>query len=158
VIVPTTSALARLARPARVTIVAPVERIAEVADIISGLPNARAFVPTADLPTILGGADIVVSAAGTSAWDICTLGIPAVLVAVVDNQTASLDQIVAEDLTLGLDIVRDGIGALEKLTRLVEGLIDSQSVRHDLAAASLVRFDGLGKKRVVDAMEGFGRR
>ena len=158
VIVPVASALARLPRPVQLTVVSPAERLAEVAHIIAGLPDARVLPPTGDLPTILGDADIVVSAAGTSAWDICTLGAPAVLVAVVENQIASLEQIMVAKLTLGLDIVHDGIGVLEQLPRLVGGLIEDESARHNLAAASLATFDGLGKRRVVDAMEEFGHR
>jgi spore coat polysaccharide biosynthesis predicted glycosyltransferase SpsG len=132
--------------------------LAEVTDVIAGLPYARALPPTGELPAILGDADVIVSAAGTSAWDVCTLGVPAVLVAVVDNQTESLEEIVAEELTLGLDIVRDGIGVLDQLTHLVGKLIDDESVRHRLAAACLATFDGQGKRRVVGAMENYGRR
>ena len=42
--------------------------------------------PVADLPRLIVEADLVISAAGTSTWDLLCLGAPPALLWVVDNQ------------------------------------------------------------------------
>lgn len=152
------SELARLDQAVSLTVVAPVKLHSALELELARLPGARIIAPTMDLPSILGEADIVVSAAGTSAWDICSLGLPSVLVAVVGNQSASLEEIVVRELALGLDLVRDGIDTLDQLGSLVGRLLGDESLRKSLSSRSVSEFDGLGKSRVVDAMEHCPRR
>ncbi len=126
------------------------------APLRAALPHsARAgILPlTPELAALFAAADLVVSAAGTSAWDLCTLGIPTVLVAVVDNQRASLRQAVERGLTLGVDIVEASTETLAEIGPLVGDLIDDSALRERLSRRSLAAFDGRGAKRVVDRLE-----
>jgi spore coat polysaccharide biosynthesis predicted glycosyltransferase SpsG len=101
----------------------------------------------------MAGADVVISAAGTSAWDICTLGVPAVLVAVVDNQRKSMRQAISGGLALGLDIVAGGPETLAEVAQLLGRLLDEVALRRSLSVASRLAFDGNGASRVVTAVE-----
>lgn len=140
--------LSRLDLAMEVLIVAP-----GVSSTSSGDPRITVIPATEDLPTLLGSADIVVSAAGTSAWDICTLGIPAVLVALVDNQWESYSRAMDKGFTLGIEAIGDPAVAMESLGQLVRSLVDEENLRARLSAACVAHFDGLGKFRVVSAME-----
>ncbi|MBU1587370.1 MAG: hypothetical protein KKH51_05420, partial [Actinobacteria bacterium] len=112
--------------------------------------SATILAPTPELPTILAHSDIVVSAAGTSAWDICALGVPSLLVGVVDNQSAGLASAVRERLALGVDLVAGGTVA--DIAPAVSLLLADGALRERLSRASSEAFDGLGKHRVVGAM------
>lgn len=108
--------------------------------------------PTAAFPLLLAHADIVVSATGTSAWDICTMGIPAVFAAVVANQQAGLHALVDSGVALGIDASQD-LGMLQGLRGQVELLLADEYLRREGVEKSLVAFDGGGAARVSDELE-----
>jgi spore coat polysaccharide biosynthesis predicted glycosyltransferase SpsG len=144
------ASMALLRRPVDLTVIAPPADHAAVAAVAPA--GARVLAPTPDLPRLLAEVDIVVSAAGTSAWDVCTLGAPAVLVGVVGNQSASLAAAVARGLVLGVDAAVDGPEAVARVGGLVERLIESEPQRRGLSDAARAVFDGRGTARVADAL------
>jgi len=111
------------------------------------------IAPTPELPMLLGQADLVVSAAGTSAWDLCALGVPSVLLATVDNQRVSLHRAVADGLALGIDLVAEGDAAIDRAAGLVAGLLADESARREISQRASAAVDGNGKIRVVRAIE-----
>jgi spore coat polysaccharide biosynthesis predicted glycosyltransferase SpsG len=135
----------------RLTMIAPGEQHAALRAILGN--DATVLAPTPDLPALLASADVIVTAAGTSAWDVCTLGVPAVLVAVVDNQQASL----AAANTAGVALTIDAVGSPERiddeLGALVGILTSDEAARHSVSDAARRLFDGGGKARIVDRME-----
>jgi len=144
------ASLAALARPLDLTVIAPVDDHAAVA--AAAPAGTTVIAPTPDLPALLAAADLVVSAAGTSAWDVCTLGTPAVLVGVVDNQSASLAAATRAGLVLGVDAAIEGPDAVAGVGALVARLLDDETLRRELSTASRALFDGQGAERVVDAI------
>jgi len=133
----------------RFTAVTTASQVEQVERAVSGMPRARVLGPTPDLPAVLGTADAVVSAAGTSAWDVCSMGRPVVLVGVVDNQSAGLQRALERGIATGVDATRDGavgVGAL--LTEL----LDDSSLRESLVRRANAAFDGLGSRRVAAAL------
>jgi len=152
VIVPVAAQLAQLTVPIELTMVAAPQHRAEVERLLADHPSATVVASTHALTTLLGQADLAISAAGTSAWEICALGLPAVLIAVVDNQTGSLQRMSAEGVVLGIDLTVDPAG-LQRLPKLIERLCTDEPARRSLSRRASARFDGLGKQRVVEAME-----
>jgi spore coat polysaccharide biosynthesis predicted glycosyltransferase SpsG len=138
---------------ADLTIIAPDQDHAEIAALFAQKATPLILSPTPDLPTLLGTADVVVSAAGTSAWDVCALGIPAVLVAVVDNQRDSLDRALRHGLALGIDASEDGRAIEDGLAHMLSSMLSDEDIRRGLSEECLRTFDGKGKERVVEALE-----
>jgi spore coat polysaccharide biosynthesis predicted glycosyltransferase SpsG len=116
------------------------------------LPASRIIAPTAGLPALLAGSDVVVCAAGSSAWEVCSLGVPAVFVAVALNQRPSLSRLVAGGFGLGADAAGDP-GALEGVGAQVQRLISDDELRRALSERCRGTFDGLGAERVADELE-----
>lgn len=139
--------LARSEERLDVTVVAPSASHSAVVDL---LPRATVLAPTPELPVILAHSDAIVSAAGTSAWDVCTLGVPALLVGVVDNQSAGLEQVVGQGLALGIDLTRGG--SLESVTGEIARIVRDNDLRESLSRSSTAAFDGGGKRRVAGEM------
>ncbi len=96
------------------------------------------------------GVDVVISAAGTSAWDVCSLGVPALLLSVVDNQEFSLNQIAENGLTLTNNLSGAGDEKAGELAEQITQLLTNQKLRAELSAQSLKHFDGLGRDRVEE--------
>lgn len=153
-IVSVAQALADISDLSTATIVVNPQWQDDVSSALEGESHVRVISPTPNLSELIGFADIAISASGTSAWELCTLGIPSLLVAVVDNQRESLAQLVEERLVMGIDASRGGSTELSTdIARMVSELISTPQLRRNLSDNCLAIFDGLGKKRIVDAME-----
>ncbi|WP_431729801.1 PseG/SpsG family protein [Verrucosispora sp. TAA-831] len=117
--------------------------------------SLRPVPPTDALPDLIAAADLVVSAAGTSTWELCCLGAPSALVCVVDNQRESYHRVVAAGLAAGLgelpDLVADDT-AQTAAVRLLDELLESDVRRAALSARAHAAVDGRGRGRVVDAV------
>lgn len=121
--------------------------------------SVRLVPPTDDLPSLVRTADLVISAAGTSTWELCCLGAPTALVCVVDNQREAYARVVAHGLAAGLgrlgDLAGDGPGpraARSAAVRTLRELLGSPAHRATLAARAWSAVDGRGRGRVVDAV------
>ncbi|WFE98138.1 spore coat protein [Micromonospora sp. WMMD987] len=133
---------------------------AELAQVVPGRGQSlRPVAPTDALPTLIGAADLVVSAAGTSTWELCCLGAPAALVCVVDNQRDSYHRVVAHGLAAGLgelpDLIVPGLAgrtARADAARTLRTLLASPRRRAALAARAWATVDGRGRTRVADAL------
>lgn len=114
--------------------------------------HVRLHHPTPRLPDLLARADVVISATGTSAWDLCTMGVPTIFTTVVENQRAGYEALLQRGLALGVDLEHDS-SAERSLVDAVFRLIEDEPLRHSLWAACAEAFDGRGAERVADAVE-----
>jgi UDP-2,4-diacetamido-2,4,6-trideoxy-beta-L-altropyranose hydrolase len=94
-------------------------------------------------------ADVAVSAAGLTPYELGCAGVPAVIVAIADNQLHVARTFDSAGLALGLDGRTDL--AQRNLAAAIERLEDS-GVRARLASAGPATFDGFGAFRARDAL------
>jgi spore coat polysaccharide biosynthesis predicted glycosyltransferase SpsG len=113
------------------------------------------IAPTDDLPKLLADADLVISASGTSTWELLCLGRPAALVWVVDNQIIGYGRTTARGLAAGLghlpDLSGRTIPAATAVDRLRKLLV-SPAARAELAERAWSAVDGGGTARVAEAL------
>jgi spore coat polysaccharide biosynthesis predicted glycosyltransferase SpsG len=102
--------------------------------------------PTDDLPKLLAGADLAVSASGTSTWELRCLGVPSALVWVVDNQILGYDRTIARGYAAGLG--RLGHLGADAVSTL-RALLTDAGLRTALAARAWAAVDGRGVERVA---------
>jgi UDP-2,4-diacetamido-2,4,6-trideoxy-beta-L-altropyranose hydrolase len=103
--------------------------------------------PGADYPRILTDADLAVTAAGSTCWELCFLGIPFVTIVLAENQApiaASLQQSGAS-IDLG---DHAGLAARDLATAL-DGLLANPEKRRAMSRAGRRLVDGLGAERVA---------
>jgi spore coat polysaccharide biosynthesis predicted glycosyltransferase SpsG len=136
------------------TIVVSKEWQGQVHKLLDGHEGFEIIEPTEKLPQVLASADIAISASGTSAWEICCLGIPSVLVAVVENQSESLQRMIERNLVMGIDLTRGGtIDVATEVETMVSKLMEDIDLREQLSKECVKFFDGSGKVRVVNVLE-----
>jgi spore coat polysaccharide biosynthesis predicted glycosyltransferase SpsG len=105
--------------------------------------------PTDNLPRLLAGADLAVSASGTSTWELLCLGLPAALVWVVDNQILGYERTMARGYAAGLgQLGRLGPESVSTLRTL----LTDADLRTSLAAKAWAAVDGRGAARVADTL------
>ncbi|WP_344083198.1 spore coat protein [Luedemannella helvata] len=140
------------------------------ATIVAGRPESRealaaltpatgqafeVIAPTDDLPALVRAADVVVSAAGTSLWELLCLGAPAAVLWVVDNQRLGYDRVLAHGLAAGLgrlDELRAEGAARAKAVGELRHLLRDPARRDILAGQGWKFIDGHGKRRVTEAL------
>jgi spore coat polysaccharide biosynthesis predicted glycosyltransferase SpsG/GNAT superfamily N-acetyltransferase len=111
--------------------------------------------PVDDLATLMARHDLVISAAGTSVWELCCIGVPTAALWAVDNQRAGYDRVVAAGAAVGLggpDLGTDQEASEHAVDLLTRVLTDSV-IRADLVRAGRRVVDGLGAWRVVRTWE-----
>jgi UDP-2,4-diacetamido-2,4,6-trideoxy-beta-L-altropyranose hydrolase len=101
-------------------------------------------------------ADVAVSGAGGTCWEICQLGLPALLIDLAENQTPLARELDRRGCAIHLGCPRDiSSGKLaEQLQRLLRASEDRQAM--SLRCQELV--DGEGAQRVVSALHGMELR
>lgn len=143
----------------------PVEVLAiaarpEVAAHLDGLERAAGqtvtvLPPTDDLPGVAASCDAVVSASGTSVWEMLCLGLPLGLVCVTENQVLGYREATRElCLPVGqLGPLRADAAARRAGVAELRRLLTDAGLRERLAARGRALVDGRGRERVADAVE-----
>ena len=119
------------------------------------------LAPVDDLAALMVRQDLVVSAAGTSVWELCCIGVPMALVWAVDNQREGYDRVVAAGAAVGLggpelggpELGGDGSVRDEASVGLLRTALTDSRARADMVLAGRQVVDGLGAWRVVRTWE-----
>jgi spore coat polysaccharide biosynthesis predicted glycosyltransferase SpsG len=113
--------------------------------------SVELIAPTDRLADEVLAADLVVSAAGTSSWELLCLGAACAFVCVADNQALAYGRAIESGLGLGLGVL-DALAAdsATATTVLREGLADAE-LRAGLRERGWHKVDGGGRGRVLDA-------
>ena len=103
-----------------------------------------------DLPQLMAWADLAISAAGSTCWELAFMGLPMLLVVLAENQrpnATSLDELgVARNLGWHGELSKD------KVRAAIIHILDDPSVRASMSEKGSVLVDGRGASRVVTEM------
>jgi RimJ/RimL family protein N-acetyltransferase len=113
-------------------------------------PGARLLVEPADLPDWLRWADLAVSAGGTTVWELCALGVPALLVTAADNQRPNVVALARAGAALDLGEVAELDPA--RIGQAVAALAGDAAARGAMAERGRELVDGQGTRRVLTAL------
>ena len=146
-------ALVATGEPVDVTVVAPRDEQRTAIAALTPAPGQRLrpIAPTADLPALVADADVVLSGAGTSTWELMCLGSAVGLLQVAENQRLGYDALAAARAAVPLGRLEDGTptdtdpGALRDLLRDA----DRRTALRERAWALV---DDQGRRRVVEAV------
>jgi UDP-2,4-diacetamido-2,4,6-trideoxy-beta-L-altropyranose hydrolase len=103
-----------------------------------------------NIADLMAWADVAISSAGTTCWELCLLALPALLTDVAENQTAVAHQLARRKCAIYLGGPRDF--SAQQLADQLEELLRSTEMRQDLSSRCRELVDGRGAMRVVAAM------
>lgn len=148
--------VAKAGVPAYITCVAGTPAIANELKSVEMARNqaVEVIAPTDELPAQVASADVVLSASGTSAWELACLGAAAGLVCVVDNQVVGYARVVATGSAVGLGRLADVAEHRRASLDAVTTLLTDASLRARLRSTAWSLVDGRGRVRVMDAVTG----
>jgi UDP-2,4-diacetamido-2,4,6-trideoxy-beta-L-altropyranose hydrolase len=119
------------------------------ATITGSNPKLRLEVDAASMPDLIAWADVAISSAGSTCWEMCLLGLPAIVTDAARNQRE-----LARELDLrkiAVLIPHRGFTPRTIAVKLNELIADSELRRH-MTARGRALVDGRGSERVVAAM------
>lgn len=148
------AALAATGRPFRASVVcATAEAAGAVRRVELGQGQLiEPIEPTNRLAELVVQADLVLSAAGTSSWELLCLGAVTALLCVADNQEASYRRVVDLGCAGGLGTAAELAQDLTLATGVIDRLLTDGSLRGELARCGWSLVDGQGRVRVVDEL------
>lgn len=117
----------------------------------SEFPHVELFKNVSDMPSHMVWADLAITAAGSTCWELACLGVPLVVTSVAPNQ----EKIARELHSAGLGI---SLGSAEEwtsghLTKAILSLLDSSTLRYNMSQALRNAVDGMGAARVVTCIQ-----
>lgn len=116
----------------------------------SSQTRVRMVTNTLDMPALMAWADVAISGAGGTAYELCYMGLPALLFVIADNQQGIAESLSNLSAAVNAGWARD-FDALSFAERLRQ-LIGSQSARQALSTRARELVDGLGADRVRAAL------
>jgi len=147
-------ALAATGAPFEATVVAPGDDLAKAIAAVPLQQDQRVQVigPTSQLAQTVVESDLVVSASGTSTWELLCLGATAGLVCVVDNQELGYERAVATGAAAGVGTLAQLKAGPAAASAVLRTLLTDAQERAQLAQAGWKLVDGRGRVRVADAL------
>jgi spore coat polysaccharide biosynthesis predicted glycosyltransferase SpsG len=147
-------ALAATGAPFEATVVAPGDDLAKA---IAAVPLGQdqlvhVIGPTSQLAQAVVESDLVVSASGTSTWELLCLGATAGLVCVVDNQELGYERAVATGAAAGVGTLAELKADPTAASAVLRKLLTDPQERAQLAQAGWKLVDGRGRARVADTL------
>lgn len=122
--------------------------VAEKAEGFSGRVEVLSNV--GNIAELMAWADVAITGAGTTCWEMCLLGLPAILVVVAENQ-----RFIAEHLaTLGAAINAGPAESLDCsfLAQITAQLLENADRRFKMSQSARQLVDGMGSERVRAAL------
>jgi UDP-2,4-diacetamido-2,4,6-trideoxy-beta-L-altropyranose hydrolase len=107
-----------------------------------------------DMPALMEWADMAISAAGSTCWELAFMGVPMALVSIAENQRPIARSLAAAGVAVNLGWYADLEGA--DLTGVVARLIDAPDARERMSAKGRAMVDGLGAQRAAVALREVG--
>jgi UDP-2,4-diacetamido-2,4,6-trideoxy-beta-L-altropyranose hydrolase len=136
-----------------VVVGAAYSRFEELCSAVVRLPlTVRVERDVQDMPARMAGADVAVSAAGSTSWELAFMGLPSLVLILARNQQLVAEGIAASGLAKNLgwwDQVSPG-----DIARELTNLLGSAQEREKMSRVGRAVVDGKGAGRVVARLEG----
>jgi UDP-2,4-diacetamido-2,4,6-trideoxy-beta-L-altropyranose hydrolase len=106
-----------------------------------------------DMSPVMAWADIAISAAGSTCWELCRFGVPSILIDLADNQ-----RLLGRELhSIGIAMHIPGEKAdADAIIHALRELIPDEKRRREMSEKGMALVDGNGSQRVVAALRARG--
>lgn len=102
-----------------------------------------------DMASIIRWADMALSAAGTTSWELCFFGIPFIAIQIADNQR----DVIQELNKYGAALCFENVNRLKDNLPQLKKIIQNKEIRQSMSHAGRKLIDGEGASRVVKTIQ-----
>lgn len=122
----------------------------------AALPPLRLHENVNDMAALMLDCDLAVSAAGTTLYELCALGVPSISFTIADNQLSAAKAFaMAGAISCAGDLRENPRGTLENIFQFLKSFSSDDSVGKRKSAQKAMRglVDGSGALRIADALK-----
>jgi UDP-2,4-diacetamido-2,4,6-trideoxy-beta-L-altropyranose hydrolase len=112
--------------------------------------NVSVLKDVTNMAEHMAWADVAISGAGSTCWEMCLLGLPALLIDLAENQRAVAKELDRRGAAIHLGGTDNAFP--EKIADKLRWLLDSNEIRTALSMQARELVDGKGAERVISAM------
>jgi UDP-2,4-diacetamido-2,4,6-trideoxy-beta-L-altropyranose hydrolase len=123
--------------------------IAQLRDLSQSRARLRLEIDAPNISTFMAWADLAISTAGSTCWEMCLLGLPAIVIPVAYNQLELARQLDRRKIATQLPLKQLTSAAI---ATTVQRLMADSGLRRHMSARGRQLVDGRGSARVVAAM------
>ena len=116
----------------------------------SSTVNVELLKNVADMPLLMSWADVAVSAAGSTSWELAFMGLPSILMVLADNQKGVARGLDQTGAAISLD--EHNRVSQRDLQETLSGLLQDVGLRQQISQQARALVDGKGAARVVEAL------
>jgi UDP-2,4-diacetamido-2,4,6-trideoxy-beta-L-altropyranose hydrolase len=120
------------------------------AELGPGSRNVQLLTQVVDMPELMAWADVAISAAGSTCWELALVGLPALITVVADNQQLTADALAEAGAAVHLG--PSGQLTVERIARQLSSLCRDPKRRARQSEAGRRLVDARGAQRVVAVM------
>ncbi len=110
--------------------------------------EAAFLINPPNLPELMSWSDVTITAAGSSCWELCCLGVPQLILVTADNQRMMPAYFIEHDIAEVFGELDDT--RTEELAQRLTALLQDMPRRMQLSRTALSVIDGGGAQRVMD--------
>lgn len=120
-------------------------------------PGIRLHYNVKQMQRLMSGTDLAISAAGSTLYELCAAGTPAVTYVLADNQIAGAQGFERHGVLMSAGDIRQEAGFPQKLLSAALDLAADYERRSEISARQKKLVDGGGARRVIEALTAKGR-
>lgn len=117
------------------------------------VPGARFHCQVDNMAQLMSQADLALGAGGSTTWERCALGLPALVLSVADNQIAIADGVDRVGAHRHLGLSRNV--SIAQLTAAIEAIISKPEFLKEMSRSASALVDARGCERVIKTLEEF---
>lgn len=117
-----------------------------VRDCNASRPWVRLVIDATDMPELMAWADVAITAGGSTLWELCFMGLPALMLVLAPNQEPAVRALHAAG-------VAQWVSSPEELAPALCALLPDAGRRARMSGAGRRLIDGRGVDRVMELME-----
>jgi len=122
-------------------------KLRELAERFEG--RVRLEVDPGNMAELMAGADVAVSSAGSTCWEMCMVGLPAIVIGAADNQVPIATELARRQISLHIPLAQ---ATPDHIAGSLQSFIESADLRKQMSERGQSLVDGYGADRVVAAM------
>jgi UDP-2,4-diacetamido-2,4,6-trideoxy-beta-L-altropyranose hydrolase len=103
-----------------------------------------------NMPELMAWADLTIAAGGSTNWELAFMGLPSLVITIADNQKAIAAELNRQGVILNLGWHQDL--TLEHISMALQKMISDRPKRQIMSKKGRELIDGIGSKRVIDAI------
>jgi UDP-2,4-diacetamido-2,4,6-trideoxy-beta-L-altropyranose hydrolase len=115
--------------------------------LCAGRASYRVLGSSGEIAKLLAKTDLAIGAGGTSTWERCCLGVPAIAIGIAENQYEVTDTVARAGACLYLG--RSADFSPKSFVASLEVMMTNSSLRHSMSRLGMALADGLGCQRVA---------